>query len=85
MSVKNADEVSIGVTAFKARCLALIDDVASGKTRRVVLMKHNRPVAAVVPMEAAPIELWGALRGTARVAPGTDLTEGTGEIWEADQ
>jgi hypothetical protein len=38
----DADEMSIGVTVFKARCLALIDDVARGKTRRVVLMKHNR-------------------------------------------
>ena len=27
-----ADEVSIGVTAFKARCLALIEEVAQGKT-----------------------------------------------------
>jgi antitoxin (DNA-binding transcriptional repressor) of toxin-antitoxin stability system len=47
----DADEVSIEVTAFKGRCLALIDDLARGNTRGVVLMKHNRPVAAIVPME----------------------------------
>jgi len=76
--------MSIGVTAFKARCLALIDDVARGKTRRVLLMKHNRPVAAIVPEESGPAELWGALRGTVRVSPGTDLTQGIGEVWEAD-
>jgi prevent-host-death family protein len=80
----DADEVSIGVTAFKARCLALIDDVAQGKTRRVVLTKHNRPVAAIVPMEGSAAKLWGALRGTVKIAPGTDLTQGTGGIWEAD-
>ena len=80
----DADEMSIGVTAFKARCLALIDDVARGKTRRVLLMKHNRPVAAIVPEESGPAELWGALRGTVRVSPGTDLTQGIGEVWEAD-
>ena len=80
----NDPEVSIGVTAFKARCLALIDDVARGKTRRVVLTKHNRPVAAIVPMVSSATELWGALRGTVKIAPGTDLTQGTGEIWEAD-
>jgi len=51
MPANDADEVSIGVTAFKARCLALIDDVARGKTRRVLLMKHNRSVAAIVPVE----------------------------------
>jgi antitoxin (DNA-binding transcriptional repressor) of toxin-antitoxin stability system len=53
----DADERSIGVTAFKARCLALIDDVARGKRRRVVLMKHNWPVAAIVPMEHSAPEL----------------------------
>jgi antitoxin (DNA-binding transcriptional repressor) of toxin-antitoxin stability system len=84
MPANDADEMSIGVTAFKARCLALIDDVARGKTRRVLLMKHNRPVAAIVPVESSPVELWGALRGTVKVAPGTDLTKGTGEVWEAD-
>jgi len=84
MPANDADELSIGVTAFKARCLALIDDVARGKTRRVLLMKHNRPVAAIVPVAGCPVELWGALRGTVKVMPGTDLTQGTDEVWEAD-
>ena len=84
MAPDEPDEVSIGVTAFKARCLALIDDVAQGKTRRVLLMKHNRAVAAVTAVERKPAELWGAMRGTVKVAPGTDLTQGTGEVWEAD-
>jgi hypothetical protein len=25
------------------------------------------------------------MRGTVKVAPGTDLTKGTGEIWDADR
>jgi antitoxin (DNA-binding transcriptional repressor) of toxin-antitoxin stability system len=79
----NAETV-IGVTAFKARCLALIDDVAQGKTRRVVLMKHNRPVAAIVPLAQELPDLWGAMRGTVTIEPGVDLTEPTGEIWEAE-
>lgn len=84
MPLDETAETSIGVTAFKARCLALIDDVAQGKTGRVVLLKHNRPVAAIVPIDHAPVDLWGALRGTVTIPPGTDLTEGTGEVWEAD-
>lgn len=80
----DSSETSIGVTAFKARCLALIEDVAQGKTGRVLLTKHNRPVAAIVPVQRAPVELWGALRGSVTVLPGTDLSEGTGEVWEAD-
>jgi antitoxin (DNA-binding transcriptional repressor) of toxin-antitoxin stability system len=83
--INNSDEKSIGVTAFKSRCLALIDEVAEGKTRRVVLVERNRPVAAVVPLRREPQELWGAMRGTVKVTPGTDLTKGTGEIWEADR
>jgi antitoxin (DNA-binding transcriptional repressor) of toxin-antitoxin stability system len=83
MTIGNPDETSIGVTAFKSHCLALIDDVAQGKTRRVILLKHNRPVAAIVPIEQEPVELWGAMRGSVRVSPGIDLTVGTGEDWKA--
>jgi antitoxin (DNA-binding transcriptional repressor) of toxin-antitoxin stability system len=84
MTLNELDEKAIGVTAFKAHCLALIDDVAQGKTRRVLLLKHSRPVAAIVPVEHPVAELWGALRGTVRLSPGTDLTAATGEAWEAD-
>ncbi len=75
---------AINVTAFKGQCLALIDAVANGKARRVVLTRHGRPVAALVPYEQAMPELWGAMRGTATVPPGTDLAASTGEIWKAD-
>jgi antitoxin (DNA-binding transcriptional repressor) of toxin-antitoxin stability system len=84
MDPDDIHDTAIGVTAFKARCLALIDDVAQGKTRRLLLMKHNRPVAAIVSVEKEQIELWGAMRGTVTLAPGTDLTQGTGESWEAE-
>jgi len=79
----NDDEVTIGVTAFKSQCLALIDEVAKGKTRRVILMKHNRPVAAIVPIEGEREELWGSMRGSVTIAPGVDLTEPTGDVWDA--
>lgn len=80
-------ENAIGVTAFKAQCLGLIDDVAQGKTGRVVLLKHKRPIAAIVPFPENAEEcfdLWGAMRGTVTVAPGVDLTEPAGEIWDAE-
>ena len=77
---------SIGVTAFKTKCLGLIDKVAQGKTDRVVLLKHNRPVAALVPFHAADddFDLWGAMSGTVTVPPGVDLTDTTGEVWDAE-
>jgi antitoxin (DNA-binding transcriptional repressor) of toxin-antitoxin stability system len=77
-------EESINVTAFKARCLAVIDAVAQGKTTRVVLTRRDRPVAALVPYTQAMTPLWGALRGTVTMLPGTDLTAPTGEAWDAN-
>jgi antitoxin (DNA-binding transcriptional repressor) of toxin-antitoxin stability system len=82
---------SIGVTAFKAQCLGLIDDVAQGRTQRVILLKHNRPVAAIVPIEAEAEDLdsldgiWGAMEGTVTIAPGVDLTEPIDVVWKAAQ
>jgi antitoxin (DNA-binding transcriptional repressor) of toxin-antitoxin stability system len=81
-------ETSVGVTAFKSKCLGLIDDVAQGKTGRILLLKRNRPVAAIVPIQdetADQQDLWGAMRGTVTVALGVDLTEPTGEVWDAEQ
>jgi prevent-host-death family protein len=84
MAADPRDEKAIGVTAFKAQCLALIDEVARGKTRRVLLMKHNRPVAVIVPIEREVTQLWGAMRGSVTIPLGTDLTASTGEVWEAE-
>jgi antitoxin (DNA-binding transcriptional repressor) of toxin-antitoxin stability system len=79
----DVNETVINVTAFKLQWLAPIDAVAQGKADRVVLTRHGRPVAALVPCERPMPELWGALRGSVTVAPGTDLTAGTGAPWEA--
>ena len=88
MPPKNANETSIGVTAFKSRCLGLIDEVAEGKVDRIILLKHNKPVAAIVPIAKHgddPFELWGAMRDTMTFLPDVDLTEPTGEIWDAEK
>ena len=91
MPIETSDESSIGVTAFKSQCLGLIDDVAQGKTSRVVLMKHNRPVAALVRIAPETDDdetlggLWGAMKGMMTIAPGVDITEPTGEVWDAEQ
>ncbi len=85
MADRPDDETRIGVTAFKGRCLALIDEVARGKTGRVVLTRRDRPVAGRVPVGGEAVELWGALRGAVTLAPGADLTAPTGERWAAER
>lgn len=48
-----AVERTISATQFKAGCLALLDDVAeSGQI--LVITKHGRPVARVMPVEPPP-------------------------------
>jgi prevent-host-death family protein len=84
MDTENDVLDSIAVTDFKGRCLAVCDDVATGKTGPVILTKRNRPLVAIVPIVDDLPDLWGAMRGSVTVAPGTDLTAPTGEIWDAE-
>lgn len=84
MSQQPNDETLIGVSEFKAKCLALLDEMARGKRGRLVITKHGKRLAAVVPLEAELPELWGAMAGTVTIAPGTDLTQPTGETWDAN-
>lgn len=87
MSSRSAQK-TVGVTAFKSQCLSLIDAVAKGKTDRVILLKRNRPVAAIVPVRNDTddsFDLWGAMRGTVSIVSGVDLTESTEEVWDAEQ
>lgn len=83
MPTETLDEQAVNVAAFKARCLALIDAVAEGKASRVVLTRHGRAVAALVPYDRVLPELWGALRGSVTLPQGSDLA-GMDEIWKAD-
>ena len=78
-------EKTIGVTEFKPRSLELIEEVASGKVQRVVLTKRGKPVAAIVPLEGPGFELLhGCLKHMMEPVPGVDLTEPTGEVWDAE-
>ena len=81
---ENECELALGVTAFKPRSLELIERVASGKLRRVVLTKHGRPIAALVPLDEEPDELWGSLADIMQPVDGVDLTAPTGEMWKAE-
>jgi prevent-host-death family protein len=44
---------SISATEFKARCLALLDDVAENG-ESLVVTKRGKPVARIVPVEPPP-------------------------------
>ncbi len=84
MDTEDTGRDRIAVTDFKARCLAICDGVATGKTGPVVLTKRNRPLVAIVPIGDGLPDLWGALRGSVSIAADTDLTAPMGEAWDAD-
>ena len=70
---------SIGAGEFKSKCLKLLDEVAE-KRETLVITKHGRPVAQVVPMPAVK-ELFGAMRGSGVIIG--DIISPLENEWEA--
>jgi prevent-host-death family protein len=68
----------IAAAKFKEQCLSLLDHLdAEG----IVITKHGKPVARLVPMERASADLIGSLRG--RIQVKGDIGS-TGLKWDAD-
>jgi antitoxin (DNA-binding transcriptional repressor) of toxin-antitoxin stability system len=67
----------VAAAKFKEQCLSMLDHLdAEG----LVITKHGKPVAKVVPIARASADLIGAMRGKIRVR-GNLLS--TGETWRA--
>jgi prevent-host-death family protein len=73
-------EKKIPAAAFKAKCLGLIDDVAR-KRKPLVITKHGKPVAKLVPVDEKPRELIGYMKGTIRFMG--DVVSPLDSEWEA--
>lgn len=67
----------IAAAKFKEHCLSILDDVAP---EGLVITKHGRPVAKLIPIRAESAELIGSLKGKLRVK-GDILSTGIG--WRA--
>jgi len=70
---------TIGATEFKQKCLAVLDRVGP---EGILITKHGKPVAKLVPVESEATDLIGSLAGKIRVH-GDILT--TGLSWDAEQ
>jgi prevent-host-death family protein len=67
---------TISASEFKAKCLNILDRLASHELDRVVITKRGQPVGVLLPPEAAVVtDLYGSMRGSVIVAEGFDLTE----------
>ena len=78
---KDAPDDAIPAGEFKARCLELMDEVRDRHVE-IVITKHGKPVARLVPLEQKPPSIFGYLRGT--VTYHGDIVAPTGEVWEAE-
>jgi prevent-host-death family protein len=56
----------IGAGEFKAKCLALLDQVQ--KTRQeIVVTKRGKAVAKLVPVDEEKPQIWGRMKGTIEI------------------
>jgi antitoxin (DNA-binding transcriptional repressor) of toxin-antitoxin stability system len=62
--MKTVKKMAAGV--FKAKCLAVMDEVQS-KRETVIITKHGKPVAKLVPVGVEKDEIFGFLAGKGRV------------------
>jgi prevent-host-death family protein len=57
---------TIPAGAFKTNCLAIMDEVKA-KRETIVITKHGKPVAKLVPVNANTDEIFGFFRGRGSV------------------
>ena len=75
---------TIAISKFKATCLAVLERVRR-TGRPVVVTRHGKPVAEVVPppLPGSGRGWLGALEGRARIVGDVVAPLGTEEEWEA--
>ena len=69
---------TISASEFKAKCLAILDRLASHDLERVIITKRGHTVAVLIPPEPqadAVHNLYGGMRGSVTIPEGFDLTE----------
>jgi prevent-host-death family protein len=76
-------KATIAAGEFKAKCLALLDEVQQSR-KEYIITKRGKPVARLVPAESRKKkeDIFGRMKGTIEIHG--DIFS-TGEQWEADQ
>mgnify|MGYP001548205896 CR=1 FL=1 len=78
--MKTKSVTPIPATQFKAQCLAILDTVRRKRTT-VVISKHGKPVAKLVPMDTDPVpSLYGSMKGTGREIG--DIISPIEDVWD---
>lgn len=69
---------TVGAAKFKQQCLSLLDHL---DPEGLVVTKHGKPVARVVPYERGSAPLIGSLKN--KIVVNGDLLS-TGSVWQAN-
>jgi prevent-host-death family protein len=68
---------------FKSKCLAVMDEVQA-KCETVIITKHGKPVAKLIPVDPVQDDFYGFMKGKAKILG--DIVSPTipTEDWELD-
>jgi prevent-host-death family protein len=80
MTIVMSEQIAAG--EFKAKCLAVLDEVQQQR-REIVITKRGRPVAKLVPIVDTPASFIGSMEGTMEIVG--DIVSPIGVQWEADE
>jgi prevent-host-death family protein len=73
---------TIAAGEFKAKCLALLDEVQRQR-KEILITKRGKPVAKVVPIDERPASFIGSMKGTMEIVG--DIVSPIDVHWEADE
>lgn len=71
---------TIPAGAFKARCLAIMDEVQA-KREAVVVTKRGKPVVKLVPVEQEKDDIFGSMKGKIKITGDIVSPAFTPEEW----
>lgn len=82
--VQSAIMIEMPISKFKARCLAVLEEVRRTR-RRVRVTRFGTPVAEIVPpsADARPSSWLGALKGTGRITGDIVAPASNSREWDA--
>ncbi len=72
----------IGAAEFKAHCLEIMDEIERFGTE-VVITKHRKPIARLVPFNSEIGAFCGSLKGM--VIEEKDIVRSIGVAWDTDE
>jgi hypothetical protein len=71
----SASVLTISASEFKAKCLALFNDLEAHRYAKVIVTRRGKPVAELIPPKREVPDLYGCMKGSVIIPPDVDLTK----------